>query len=318
MAVLLSASIVITFTLGSLMLAGILPFKLLSLAWVLVAIAFAAIQAPLAGTALHTPVAHAVFGVFAAVFMVSCVVPPILAWRAAVAAARAAPGQARDRLTIVAIAAACPILSLITCALLGLAFAVGLISEELGSVALSLVFSIPLIVFAAGVTAAFVASADDTAASLRIATRWVLTGLWLLVGIQLAIVVAGLLGTMVGDQSLLAVASVASVLTVCFFAAYVPVSRRVLAFTAPLEPTDSMSRVLTPREREVLAGIAAGLSNARIAASLHLSTRTVDSHVTAIFDKLGLGRSADVNRRVQAAAAWIRARALDQDRADTR
>ncbi len=44
-----------------------------------------------------------------------------------------------------------------------------------------------------------------------------------------------------------------------------------------------------------------------------MSERTVDSHVSSIFDKLGLGREAGTNRRVQAAAAWIRAD-LDQRR----
>jgi DNA-binding NarL/FixJ family response regulator len=43
---------------------------------------------------------------------------------------------------------------------------------------------------------------------------------------------------------------------------------------------------LTPREAEVLELIAAGRSNAEIAASLYLSVATVKSHVNAIFAKL--------------------------------
>jgi DNA-binding CsgD family transcriptional regulator/tetratricopeptide (TPR) repeat protein len=45
---------------------------------------------------------------------------------------------------------------------------------------------------------------------------------------------------------------------------------------------------LTPREAEVLDLLAAGLSNALIAAQLGLSDRTVDNHVSAILRKLGV------------------------------
>jgi DNA-binding NarL/FixJ family response regulator len=45
---------------------------------------------------------------------------------------------------------------------------------------------------------------------------------------------------------------------------------------------------LTPREAEVLAHIAAGLSNAEIAAALYVSEATVKTHVNHIFAKTGL------------------------------
>jgi DNA-binding NarL/FixJ family response regulator len=45
---------------------------------------------------------------------------------------------------------------------------------------------------------------------------------------------------------------------------------------------------LTPREAEVLAHIAAGLSNAEIAATLYVSEATVKTHVNHIFGKTGL------------------------------
>ncbi len=45
---------------------------------------------------------------------------------------------------------------------------------------------------------------------------------------------------------------------------------------------------LTSREAEVLGLLAARLSNAKIAAQLGLSDRTVDNHVSAILRKLGV------------------------------
>jgi len=43
---------------------------------------------------------------------------------------------------------------------------------------------------------------------------------------------------------------------------------------------------LTPRERAVLEGIAEGLDNSEIAASLGLSQKTVRNHITRVFDKI--------------------------------
>jgi pimeloyl-ACP methyl ester carboxylesterase/DNA-binding CsgD family transcriptional regulator len=45
---------------------------------------------------------------------------------------------------------------------------------------------------------------------------------------------------------------------------------------------------LTPRERAVLDGIAAGLDNAAIAGSLGLSEKTVRNHITRVFDKIAV------------------------------
>jgi DNA-binding NarL/FixJ family response regulator len=63
---------------------------------------------------------------------------------------------------------------------------------------------------------------------------------------------------------------------------------------------------LTPREQEVLAMIAEGLSNRAIADRIYLSERTVEAHVTQIFLKLQLPGTPDRHRRVLAVIAFLR------------
>ncbi|MFC4057616.1 response regulator [Planomonospora corallina] len=66
--------------------------------------------------------------------------------------------------------------------------------------------------------------------------------------------------------------------------------------------------VLTPREREVLALLGAGLSNAQIARRLHLVEGTVKAHVSAILTRLG------ARNRVQAAIRAYEAGLLEESR----
>jgi DNA-binding NarL/FixJ family response regulator len=62
---------------------------------------------------------------------------------------------------------------------------------------------------------------------------------------------------------------------------------------------------LTVREREVLAEVAVGKSNAAIADSLFLTKRAVEKHINAIFMKLNLRESEDTSRRVKAALIYL-------------
>ena len=65
--------------------------------------------------------------------------------------------------------------------------------------------------------------------------------------------------------------------------------------------------MLSPREQEVLALLAAGQSNAAIARRLDVSTRAVERHVGSIFAKLGLEDGPEVSRRVQATLVYQQA-----------
>jgi DNA-binding NarL/FixJ family response regulator len=57
---------------------------------------------------------------------------------------------------------------------------------------------------------------------------------------------------------------------------------------------------LTEREMEVLSLVAQGLTNDQIAQQMHLSTRTVEAHLTHIYNKL------NVSSRTEAALLAMR------------
>jgi len=63
---------------------------------------------------------------------------------------------------------------------------------------------------------------------------------------------------------------------------------------------------LTPREREVLALMAEGKSNAGVAAELVVTESAVEKHVKSIFGKLRLPPGEGENRRVLAVLAFLR------------
>jgi DNA-binding NarL/FixJ family response regulator len=67
----------------------------------------------------------------------------------------------------------------------------------------------------------------------------------------------------------------------------------------------SLVAALTAREREVLAHIAQGESNAAIADALVLTKRAVEKHINSIFMKLNLVTDEDISRRVKATLLFL-------------
>ncbi|TAN60505.1 MAG: response regulator transcription factor [Magnetospirillum sp.] len=59
---------------------------------------------------------------------------------------------------------------------------------------------------------------------------------------------------------------------------------------------------LTPRERELLASLASGLTNQQMASQLDISLNTVKFHLKNLYDKLGVGN------RAQAVAFYLKGR----------
>jgi DNA-binding NarL/FixJ family response regulator len=68
---------------------------------------------------------------------------------------------------------------------------------------------------------------------------------------------------------------------------------------------------LTARERETLALMAEGRSNAAVAAALYVSEATVGKHIRNVFDKLDLAPAAEHHRRVLAVIAYLQAGSYD-------
>jgi len=78
--------------------------------------------------------------------------------------------------------------------------------------------------------------------------------------------------------------------------------RRLLGRNSKPSPIDTLNE----RERLVLQHMAEGRSNLGIAKELFLSPRTVETHVTSVFTKLGLDQTETDNNRVRAVLAFLR------------
>ncbi len=81
------------------------------------------------------------------------------------------------------------------------------------------------------------------------------------------------------------------------------VVRTVFAIPRRADPV----ALLTARERDVLELVAEGHSNDRIAERLAVTARTVETHTSRIFTKLGLEADPATHRRVLAVLAHLRA-----------
>lgn len=78
------------------------------------------------------------------------------------------------------------------------------------------------------------------------------------------------------------------------------------------QPTRDNGALLTDRERDILRLAACGMNNASIAARLSVSARTVQAHLTNIFNKLGVGS------RTEAVIAGLRRGILSLEDLDER
>jgi DNA-binding CsgD family transcriptional regulator len=247
------------------------------------------------------------------VWLATLVLPPALLIWSRRNDARADPG----RLATAAVTSFVPVCQILLCTLLGFAVEASGISRDGGAVILLV-----------GLGAAWPLTAVGYGLAIRgrAAPYTVNTGVLaragsLVLGLMTAMIAicAGLfvsLGHGIGTTLAIAV----SVLVVAL--ALRPFAARVLAAvvgeaTYPHQPettSDGASHqirrepsrlsALSGREREVLRLLAAGLSNAGIAAELVLSERTIDAHLRSVFGKLEMPDSKHDNRRVQAAGIW--------------
>ncbi len=74
---------------------------------------------------------------------------------------------------------------------------------------------------------------------------------------------------------------------------------------ARMRAKNSLLSRLSSREREVLAGVATGASNAAIAESLFLTKRAVEKNINSLFAKLDLTDDRTTSRRVRAALLFL-------------
>lgn len=74
---------------------------------------------------------------------------------------------------------------------------------------------------------------------------------------------------------------------------------------------------LTARQREILELLSAGLANGAIAEELGLAANTVEYHLTALYQTLGIPTSGGTNPRVVAARLWGQATGEIRGRAAT-
>jgi DNA-binding CsgD family transcriptional regulator len=247
------------------------------------------------------------------VWLATLLLPPLLLIWSRRHRASADPG----RLATAAVASFVPVCQILLCTLLGRAVNSSGISLDVGAVILLVGLGAAWPLTAVGYGLAI----RGRAAPFTVSTGVLARAGSLVLGLMTAMIAicAGLFvsfGHGIGTTLGIAV----SVLVVAL--ALRPIAARVLAAvvgeaTYPRRPetrsvgaSDQVRRepsrlsALSGREREVLRLLAAGLSNAGIAAELVLSERTIDAHLRSVFGKLEMPDSKHDNRRVQAAGIW--------------
>jgi len=79
----------------------------------------------------------------------------------------------------------------------------------------------------------------------------------------------------------------------------------VVAHLLGRRSTRELVAMLTPREQTVLSLMAQGRSNMAMARELRVNDKTIESHISSIFIRLGLLPQPDAHRRVLAVLAWL-------------
>jgi DNA-binding NarL/FixJ family response regulator len=112
------------------------------------------------------------------------------------------------------------------------------------------------------------------------------------------------LGYLIKERIAGSEALAAAVRTVaCGGCAIDPEIASILRGARRMDPVASLS----VRERDVLALMAEGCSNQGVAQRLHLTEKTVESHVRSILLRLGIATEPQLHRRVLAVLHWLQA-----------
>ncbi|WP_369830648.1 LuxR C-terminal-related transcriptional regulator [Mycobacterium sp. ACS1612] len=88
----------------------------------------------------------------------------------------------------------------------------------------------------------------------------------------------------------------------------VVIDRTLIGMLMAARRVNDPLEMLSSREKQVLALVAEGLSNAAIARRLEVNNRTIEVYIRRVFRKLGLRTSDDDHRRVRAMLTYLQAR----------
>src|SRR3989440_4902886 len=247
------------------------------------------------------------------VWLATLLLPPaLLIW-----SRRRGAGADPGRLATAAVASFAPVCQILLCTLLGFAVEARGVSHDGGAVILlvGLGAAWPLTAVGYGlairgraapytVSTGVLARAGSLVLGLMTAMIAICAGLFVSLGHGIGTTLAIAVSVVVVALALRPIA--ARVLAAVVGEAVYPHQRETTSDVASQQVRREPSRMsaLSGREREVLRLLAAGLSNAGIAAELVLSERTIDAHLRSVFGKLEVPDSRHDNRRVQAAGIW--------------